>query len=95
MPTTNTGSNYRSGITGELFSSNIVKVIMSANSVTMMLKMDSIHRTIILSHSILLPEELHIVRLMIKNAELSVKVDEDRAGSFKTSVAKLQGSVLA
>ena len=74
------------------------KTITSLNYTIMLLMMgmsiafDSIHRAFILEdlRSILLPEELHMIKLMIDDVKLAVKIQNEMGNPFNTNIGMPQ-----
>ena len=74
------------------------KTITSLNYTIMLLMMDmseafdSIHRAFILEdlRSILLPEELHMIKLMIDDVKLAVKIQNEMGNPFNTNIGTPQ-----
>lgn len=102
-----TQSAYRSGrsTTEQVFTIKIMaeKAITSANYKSMLLLMDmskafdTIHRALVIEdlRSILQPDELHIIKVMIEDVELKVRVGTEIGESFKTNIGTPQGDCIS
>ena len=98
----NSQAAYRGGrsTTGQVFTIKLMaeKAITSSNYTVMLLMMDmskafdSIHRALILEdlRSILLPEELHMIKLMIEDVKLAVKIGNEMGNPFNTNIGTPQ-----
>lgn len=80
-----------------------LKVVTSANYSAPLFMMDMtkafdpIHRLAIMEDisSILLPEEIHLIKIMFKDAKLSVTVEIEVGELFATNIGTLQGDCLS
>ena len=103
----NSQAAYRGGrsTTEQVFTIKLMaeKAITSSNYSAMLLMMDmskafdSIHRAIILEdlQTILLPEELHMIKLMIDDVRLAVKIGSDIGEPFSTNIGTPQGDCIS